>query len=136
MNNQEALAAAVSGEDAAIYAYGVIGALLNAGARRRALEALRAHQSWRDRMAHLMPGDTAPAPGIAYDFPMQVIDAGTTRALAQLVENRLVVVYADLAATCEGEQRADAVLAASECANRAVIWGAPSQAFPHDASLT
>lgn len=60
-------------------------------------------------------------------------DPESSKLLAQLIENRLVVVYADLAATCAGDARADAVLAASECATRAVVWGAPAQAFPHDA---
>ena len=133
MSNQAELAAAVAGEDAAIYAYGVTGAMLGGAPRRRALEALRAHQSWRDRMTALMPPGTAPTPAIAYDFPFQVTDREQTDQLAQLVENRLVVVYADLASSSVGDERAEAVLAACECATRAVSWGAPSQAFPHDA---
>ena len=131
MSIEEARAAAVAGEDAAIYAYGVISAVLAGAARRKALQALRAHQSWRDRLAALMPPGTAPTPAIAYDFPFQVTDDEKADLLAQLVENRLVVVYADLAAAAGGDERADAVLAASECATRAVVWGAPSQAFPH-----
>ncbi|MDA3021784.1 MAG: DUF4439 domain-containing protein [Actinomycetota bacterium] len=131
MNVEEARAAAVAGEDAAIYAYGVISAMLGNTERRRALLALRAHQSWRDRVAALLPAGTAPTPAIAYDFPFQVTNDEEADLLAQLVENRLVVVYADLAAAASGDGRADAVLAASECATRAVVWGAPSQAFPH-----
>ena len=96
--------------------------------------------------------DTPPlADEFVGTFVLEVTSPGVDRPLTEqkhwrravkrnvevhLKDNSIVVVYADLAATCEGEQRADAVLAASECATRAVIWGAPSQAFPHDASLT
>lgn len=69
MSNESALAAALAGEDAAIYGYGVISALLAGAARRRALDALGAHQSWRNRTAALMGWDTAPLPAVAYDFP-------------------------------------------------------------------
>ena len=133
MSSQEARAIAVAGEDAAIYAYGVISAVLSNTDHRRALAALRAHQSWRDRLAAVLPAGTTPTAAIAYDFPYPVPDSPQAVHLAQLIENRLVVVYADLAAAATGDERADAVLAASECATRAVVWGAPSQAFPHGA---
>ena len=133
MSSQEARAIAVAGEDAAIYAYGVISAVLSNTDHRRALAALRAHQSWRDRLAAVLPAGATPTAAIAYDFPYPVTDSQQAVHLAQLVENRLVVVYADLAAAATGDERADAVLAASECATRAVVWGAPSQAFPHGA---
>ena len=133
MSSQEARAIAVASEDAAIYAYGVISAVLSNTDHRRALAALRAHQSWRDRLAAVLPAGTTPTAAIAYDFPYPVTDSQQAVHLAQLVENRLVVVYADLAAAATGDERADAVLAASECATRAVVWGAPSQAFPHGA---
>lgn len=121
----DALRAAIAGEDAAVYAYGVIAAHASGG---RAERALAAHRRWRDRWASLLgePVDAA----IAYELPERVDDPASAAALAALVEGRLVPVYADLAAALEGAERDDAARAAAQCAQRAVRWGAPAQAFP------
>ena len=134
MSKESALTAAIEGENAAIYAYGVIAANLGGGAKKRALQALGNHRSWVDRWGMLL-GDQAPPPvPTAYDLPIAVSNAETARQLAPIIENRLVVVYADLASASTDQMRSDAVLAAAECATRAVMWGGPSQAFPHDVS--
>ncbi|MEI6453748.1 MAG: ferritin-like domain-containing protein [Actinomycetes bacterium] len=134
MSNEAALIAAIDGENAAIYAYGVIAAHVGGGAKRRALLALGSHRSWLDRWSGLLTETHSPPMATAYDFPFPVVNAETARQLAPIVENRLVVVYADLAAASRDQVRSDAVLAAAECATRAVTWGASSQAFPHDFS--
>ena len=122
------LLAAVAGDDAAVYAYGVVVARLRGAERRQGLAALQAHATWRDRWSTLAP--EAPPPAIAYDLPIAEPSRDQVRELAALVENRLVPIYAELAATLAGDERAAAVSAAAECATRAVSWGATPQAFP------
>ena len=95
-----AIEAAISGEDACIYAYGVIGSQVRGAAKPRARKAL------------------------------PVEDPASAKQLAVLVENRMVGLYADLAASVAGQAREDAVTAAMECATRAIAWGGLPQAFP------
>lgn len=118
--------AVLAGESAAIYAYGVVAGQSRGVQRRRALTCLRAHEQWRDRWAEGAPFPAA----VAYALPVEVTDATTARALAQQVENGLVALYADLAASSVDAKRVDAVRAAQQCAARAVRWGAATQAFP------
>lgn len=120
------LDAVISGESAAVYAYGIVAGQTTGSARRRALAALAAHERWRDRWSR----GSAPAAAVAYDLPFAVTDAASARALAAHVENGLVGPYADLAAASDGQDRLEAVRAAQQCAARAVRWGARTQAFP------
>lgn len=123
-----AIEAAISGEDACIYAYGVIGSQVKGAARARARKSLGEHQAWRDRMQAQSAGIVAAS--VAYDFPFPVEDPVSAKQLAVLVENRMVGLYADLAASASGQAREDAVTAAMECATRAIAWGGAPQAFP------
>jgi hypothetical protein len=128
----EALAAVVSGEDAAIYAYSVAGAHVKGSGRRAALAALDAHRANRDRAASLIvaTGGTPPGSATAYALPGPVDSAATAKSLMAQVDNSLVPVYADAVAFLSDAQRRWAVRAGVECATRAVSWGAASQAFP------
>lgn len=123
-----AIEAAISGEDACIYAYGVIGSQLRGAGKERARKSLADHRAWRDRMQ--AQSTVIVAASIAYDFPFPVEDSASAKQLAILVENRMVGLYADLAASVSGQAREDAVTAAMECATRAVTWGGLPQAFP------
>ena len=120
--------AAIAGEDACIYAYGVIGSQVRGAATERARKALLDHRAWRDRLQSQAP--VIVAASIAYDFPFPVEDAASAKLLAVLVENRMVAQYADLAAATAGTAREDAVTAAMECATRAIAWGGITMAFP------
>ena len=131
MTAEPALIAAIAGEDACIYAYGVIGAQVGGSARQRARRALAAHRSLRDRLQSQAADTVVPA-AIAYDFPFAVTDAKSAKKLAALIEGRMVPVFADLAAATSGPARDEAVTAAMECAVRAIAWGGASQAFPQD----
>lgn len=133
MTPEEAIAAAIAGEDACIYAYGVIGGQLNTAGQRKARKALDSHRVWRDAWQSRQSGSFTPA-AAAYDLPSPVTDPESARALAMLIEQRMVAVYADVASATSGDDRAQAVTAACECATRAVTWGAPSQAFPSGAA--
>jgi hypothetical protein len=126
MTRDEARAAVVRGEDAAVYAYSIAGARVPAG--RRALAGLDAHRAARDSVAAIMQPPPEPAP--AYAFPTEPASPSQARDLMAYVDNALVPLYADLAAVASGDERRRAVLQAQACATRAVSWGAASQAFP------
>jgi hypothetical protein len=132
MTEQQALAALVSGIDAAIYGYSVAGAHVTGGARRRALAGLDSHRANRDRAASMIVAASATPPGsaTAYTFPTPVDSPASARTLMALVDNRLVGLYADAAAGLAGGDRRWAARTAAECAMRAVAWGEESQAFP------
>lgn len=128
MTEQEALAAAIRGEDAAVYAYGVIGARVPPALQRRARRALLDHRSARSALQLRAAQQVAVPP--AFDLPQPVDSTADARALAVTVEQRLAAVYSDLAAASSGDNRDAAVRSAMECATRAVTWGGTSQAFP------
>ncbi|MEI6363653.1 MAG: DUF4439 domain-containing protein [Actinomycetes bacterium] len=132
MTAAEALSALCSGEDAAIYAYSVAGARVAGARRRRALTALDSHRAHRDRIASMIVAadGTPPGSAVAYALPGPVGTPAAARELMALVDNGLVGLYADAAATLTGADRRWAVRTAAECAVSAVDWGAQSQAFP------
>lgn len=126
MTLDEARAAVVRGEDAAIYAYSIAGARVPG--RRRATSALDAHRAARSNVAARL--SRPPEPSSAYTLPIRPDSPDQARALLAAVENALVPVYSDLASASTGDERRRAVIAAQVCATRAVGWGVPSQAFP------
>lgn len=132
MTPAEAWSAVVAGEDAAVYAYGLVGGRVTGSDRQAALAALTAHRLRRDAAIRQVRSAkaTVPAAAAAYDPPFPVTDAASARQLAAVVEQRLAGVYGQLAGAVSGPARKDAALAAQECAARSVAWGAAPQAFP------
>lgn len=128
MNTDDAVLAAINGEDAAVYAYGIIGAHLSGTAQGKARRALDSHRLLRQTWQNLL--DRPIAAPAAFDLPSAVTDASSASALAIGIENALVPIYADLASATSGEPRSQAVTAAMECATRAVTWGGTPQPFP------
>ena len=124
-----ALGAAILGEEAALYAYGVAGPWLDGAERDLALGGLAAH---RARVLQLRgeaaDDDEAGTPGGFVSGPVDSPESA--RALLAEVEARLAATYADLAAEVTGGQRRNAVLAGCECSVRSITWGAPTAAFP------
>ena len=85
----------IEAEDAAIYAYGVIGAHLTGPDRARALKALSEHRRLRDDwigLAHA-DGQEIPPAAIAYDLPIDVRDRASAEALSVEIETRMIRVY-------------------------------------------
>lgn len=128
----ENLTQALMGEYAATYAYGLIGARTTAAEQQRARRALVSHQQLREQLRFDLGALQAPVPppAPAYDTGGPVDNAAQARALAIVVEQRLVRNWAAVAATSADSSRDAAVRNAQECATRAMSWGAPSQAFP------
>src|SRR4051794_9413332 len=103
MTETEALQAALAGEHAAVWAYGLIGARLPQAQVAQALSALAAHRARRDTLDRsLRRGGASPAAAApAYELPSAVTAANSAVALAVLVEERLAGAYADLVTAAE-----------------------------------
>jgi hypothetical protein len=124
-----ALLAAILGEEAALYAYGVAAPHLDDADRDRALGGLAAH---RARVLVLRGrANDAEESGAPGGFITGSVDSPeSARALLADVEARLAAAYADLAAEVTSGDRRNAVLSACECSVRSVAWGGPTAAFP------
>lgn len=128
----DAAQAALAGEHACVYGYGVVGAHLPDGGPA-ALAALAAHRDRRDALMVLIreagADPVAAEPG--YALPSPVTDGATARALAVLLEERLGALYADLVGTAETpELREFAVRGVVAAAVQALSWGGSPTAFP------
>ncbi|RJK96499.1 ferritin-like domain-containing protein [Vallicoccus soli] len=130
-----ALRAAVAGEHAAVYAYGVVGARAGAAAADLASTGYAAHSARRDRLAAELAERGAPPelPRPAYALPSPVTGPAAAARLAALVEDRLCTAYGDLVAAAEGRLRRIGADALQDCAVRAALWrGGPVRPFPGD----
>ncbi len=128
MSDAPAIVAAIEGVDAAIYAYGVIGAHTRGADAARARKALGTAQQWRADLQALAAQQVGAAS--AYALPFSVSDAPSARRHGVLVDNRLAAVLADAAAATSGAARRRIVAAGMQCAARAVAWGGAPMAFP------
>jgi hypothetical protein len=127
-----ALVAALEAEQAAIYAYGLVGARAGSASRPAAAAALRAHTLQRDLLAARVTaaGRRAPAGEPAYALPFEVTSAATARALAAHVESALAAHYADLVAAAAPGRRREAASWLIRAAAAASAWGAAGTPFP------
>ena len=109
--DETSLSTLIEAENAAIYAYGVIGAHLTGPPRNRALVALKAHRQLRDSwiLAAQAAEQEVPPAAIAYDLPINVQGRATAEALSIEIEERLIAVYESA-----GEVAAPALTAARE----------------------
>ena len=126
-----ALQAALQGEYAAVYGYGVAAGRLRGADLSRARRYLDAHRARRDRLRALLLDQRAvPTPAA----PQYVVPASSTAAQARAVlagiEQRLVAVYADLVAAATDGVRTFAVAATVESSVRSAEWGGAVPAFP------
>ena len=127
-----AVAAALAGEHAAVYAYGFVGAQAGPKYRRAALERLSWHGLQRDLLAaQLSAAGTSPRPAeAAYALPFAVTTVAGARRLAVHVEQSLAAAYADLVAAGPPARRGQVATWLAQCAVQAWRWGGVPQAFP------
>ncbi|SED73818.1 ferritin-like domain-containing protein [Jiangella alba] len=128
----EAAQAALAGEHACVYGYGVLGAHLPDDAPA-ALAALATHRARRDELTALIAAagaaPVAAEPG--YALPSPVTDEASALALGVLLEERLGGLYADLAgAATTPELRELAVRGVVAVTVQALAWGGAPTAFP------
>ncbi|GIF02874.1 ferritin-like domain-containing protein [Actinoplanes siamensis] len=122
---KDELAGALAAEEAAIWAYGLIGVHLREGAEQdQARAAEDAHRVRRDdlveQLAALRAG-TAPTPA-GYELPFPVTDRATALKLAVQIEDGVAQAWRTVLPVTESTQRADALSALTESAVRATKW--------------
>lgn len=128
----ETLDAALAGEHAAVYAYGVIGAYLTGDDRDRAAAELSRHRAARDRLAaHIRAAGGTPSASLpTYALPYPVADAASAADLADLVEERLGGLYSDVVTSTSGATRSESADALVHTARARAAWSGTATAFP------
>jgi hypothetical protein len=121
----EQLSAALAAEEAAIYAYGLIGVRLSGeGDRTEARTAEQIHRDRRDalvsRLAQLN-ASTAPAPA-AYELPFAVTGRASALKLAIHVEDGVAAAWRAVLPVTENADRTTALSALTDSAVRATRW--------------
>jgi uncharacterized protein DUF4439 len=128
----QALQDALAAENAAIYGYGVAGAMLSGEDKASALTDWRLHQEARDTLQAMITklGATPVAASAAYRLPFPVRDAHSARRLAATLEEGVTRAYLGLVAVSDRTLRTFGALAMQAPANRAVAWRGSTVAFP------
>jgi hypothetical protein len=120
----QALAAALAGEHAAIYGYGILGAHLSGAPLTLARQAEAAHRNRRDSLLEMISaaGGTPPAADPAYALPFPVIDAASALRLALQIEERAAAIWRAALPATTGAQRRSGLDALTDAAVRAARW--------------
>jgi hypothetical protein len=128
----QALQAVLAAEHAAVYGYGVAGAMLSGTKRAKALSDWMAHKEARDTLQVMITklGAAPVAASAAYELPFTVHDARSARLLAAALEDGVTQAYLGLVAVPDGTLRTFGALAMQPPANRAAAWRGSTVAFP------
>jgi hypothetical protein len=131
-----ALQAALAAEHAAVYGYGVAGAMLSGADRATALTDWKIHQEARDTLQEMISkiGAVPVAASAAYELPFTVDDARSARRLAATLEDGVTQAYLALVAVTDQKLRTFGALAMLPPAKRAAAWRGSTVAFPGMAS--
>jgi len=127
-----ALQAALAAENAAVYGYGVTGAMLAGTAQSLAYADWRAHEVARDVLQAMLvkAGATPVAASPAYALPFAVTDASSARRLAAWLEDGVARAYLGLVGVDDQALRAFGAQAMQPPAIRAAAWSGTTVAFP------
>jgi hypothetical protein len=127
-----ALQAALAAEHAAVYGYGVVGAMLAGAEQADAVADWTAHQFARDTLITMLTKlDATPAAASpAYRLPFAVPSAESAERLAAVLENGVTRAYLGLVSVSDPTLRAFAAQAMQTSANRALAWSGTTTAFP------
>lgn len=128
----QALQTALAAEHAAVYGYGVAGAMLSGADRAVALTDWRLHQQARDTLQAMISklGAAPVAASAAYELPFTVDDARSARRLAAALEDGVTQAYLGVVAVTDPALRTFGALAMLPAANRAAAWRGSTVAFP------
>ena len=127
-----ALQGALAAEHAAVYGYGVVGAMLAGNEQADARADWTAHQVARDTLEAMLAklAATPVAASPAYALPFPVTSASTAAKLAATLEEGVTRGYLGLVAVSNPTLRAFAAKAMQTSANRALAWSGSTVAFP------
>lgn len=136
LTTRQALQAALAGEHAALYLYGVLAAQTSERGEPDLYVALSgaygAHRRRRDDLSTLVVrvGGTPVAAEVAYRLPRPARTPQETRDAALLLEDRISRVYAQLVGSTSGSDRRFAVRALEEAAVRRLDFRGSPEMFP------
>ena len=118
---EEAFAAALVAEHAAVFGYGLVGARLDSSTLALATQAELAHRARRDVLVARLTerGAKAPVAEPAYSLPEPVTDQASALKLAVGIEERTAAVWRAALLSTDGDDRRVAVDALTDCAIRA-----------------
>jgi hypothetical protein len=128
-----ALQDALAAEHAAVYGYGIVGAMLSGtGGQATARADWIAHQEARDTLEAMLVrlGATPVAASPAYQLPFAVTDPISAAKLAVVLEDGVTRAYLAVVAVADRTLRSFGALAMQPPANRAAAWRGSTIAFP------
>ena len=127
-----ALQGALAAEHAAVYGYGIVGAMLAGAAQSDARTDWTAHQVARDTVVTMLTklGATPVAASPAYKLPFAVTGTESAARLAAVLENGVTRAYLGLVAVSDPALRTFAAQEMQACASRALAWSGTTIAFP------
>jgi ferritin-like protein len=129
----EQLSAALAAEEAAIYAYGLVGVnLTGTGDIAEARTAEAAHRSRRDVLVSRLDqlrASTAPAPA-GYELPFAVTGRAAALKLAIHVEDGVAAAWRAVLPVTTGADRSTALSALTDSAIRATRWRRLAEVTP------
>ncbi len=127
-----ALQTALAAEHAAIYGYGVAGAMLTGARQAAAQRDWAIHQAARDMLTGLLTarGAAAPAAATSYQLPFPVRSASAAVSLAALLEDRVTTAYLGVVGLSDPSLRAFGAQSVQAAALRAAAWRGRTVAFP------
>jgi uncharacterized protein DUF4439 len=127
-----ALQGALAAEHAAVYGYGIAGAMLAGTEQASARADWSAHQVARDTLEAMLTarGAVPVAASAAYALPFAVAGAPAARKLAAALETGVTRAYLGVVAVSDPALRSFAATAMQTAANRALAWSGTTVAFP------
>ncbi len=127
-----ALQGALAAEHAAVYGYGVAGAMLAGPGQSDARADWTAHQVARDNLVTMLSrlGATPVAASPAYQLPFPVTTPQSAAKLAAALEEGVTRAYLALVAVSNPTLRTFAAQSMQTAANRALAWSGTTTAFP------
>lgn len=127
-----ALQGALAAENAAVYGFGVVGAMFTGKEQTMARGAWTAHLNDRDTLVAMLTklGATPVASAPAYALPFPVTDARSARRLAAFLEDGVTRAYLGVVAVSDTALRSFGARAMQTSAGRASVWSGTTVAFP------
>ena len=141
MKPLEAMQAALTGEHAAVYVYGVVGSRISLSAQPTLWNQVRAayttHRGRRDQLVAMVraaDGDPVAAE-VSYDLPNAAKTPAQLNRAALELERRCTATYADMVGSTWGAGRQWALEALDDAAVRQLGFGGAAEVFPGIAEL-
>jgi len=133
VSTEDALQAALAGEHAVVYGYGVVGArLMGLPDERAAVSGYNTHRARRATLELLVAqagGEPTPA-AAGYELGGPVFTTSQARALAARLEHGAAATYCALVAAATGTTRSAAAGWLVDAAVREAFWSGRPDTFP------